>query len=444
MKLFWVFFFVLFSGNVFAQSLIEGEGRFFSKDEDSLVFIKQQLLYQSFRQIVTKEMEALGLDTKVFWQKYEEQFENYFRPVEEKLKEKLRPEESAKNRVEFEKTLRTQKLNALSRYGKIQRAIQSYSIKRMTRSPQVPNSRFMTVEAKVDRKNLTELYMNFIRVGSDKGYEKLFLVTDFQLLNASWTDTGVEIERDFTSVVNEHWKKWLIENGGLGNTEVFIADSSAQSNFDERIQRSESLTDGNEGGELWLKVGLRLNKSSEDLVLQKRTFQVSGEYVLLDSKTNYILDKGDFPIEIGTFSTHDLHQFSSQLASMIYRLPVSFWGKFSQILSSPIPSQFLKVRLTNISNIQDAILVSHLINQYGVVKKANAGLIKAVGSEAEIGVRFFGDGQEMLKMLQGLVGKEIKNKQIESIPNAGPLEWSLRDISGQNQPNEPQQGASST
>lgn len=445
MKFFLIFFFWIGLSTSFAQSAIEGEGKFFSKDEDSLVFIKQQLLYQSFRQIITKEMETLSLDAKVFWQRYDEQFEEYFKPVEEKLKEKHKPEESAKNRTEFEKALRTQKLNALSRYGRLQRAIQSYSIKRMTRSPQVPNSRFMTVEARVDRKNLTDLYMSFIRTGTNSGYERLYLASDFQLINASWSDTGVEIEKDFTSVVNDHWKKWLVENGGLNNTEITVADSSDLSRFDERIQKSDTIIDNSSGpGELWLKVTVRLNKTNEDSVLLKRSFQVSGEYVLIDSKSNFVLDKGDLPTEIGSFSTADLHQFSSQLASMIYRMPVTFWGKFAQILSSPIPSQYLKVKISNISNLSDALAVSSLINQQGVVKKANASVVKALGNEVEIGVRFFGDNNEMMNLLRSLVGKEIKNKVIESIPNAGPLEWSLKALPNADQPVDSQQGANAS
>ncbi|PIP93203.1 MAG: hypothetical protein COW00_11095 [Bdellovibrio sp. CG12_big_fil_rev_8_21_14_0_65_39_13] len=426
MKKLFVLFVFLFSVGAYPQSVQEGEGRFFSKDEDNLVFIKQQLLYQSFKQILTKEMDTLGLDSKAFWQRYEDQFENYFKPIEESLKEKTKPEESAKNRTDFEKALRTQKLNAQARYGRIQRAIQSYSIKKMSRSPQVPNSRFMNVEAKVDRKNLTDLYMSFIKSGSREGYAKLYLMTDFQLVNSTWSDTGVDLESDFTSVVNDHWKKWLLESGGVGISEVIVADNSLISQFENRIHRSEVLaTEQHEAGELWLKVNLRLNKTNEDNVLQKRTFHVTGEYVLLDSQSNFVLDKGDFPTEIGSFSTQDLHQFSSQLASMIYRMPVSFWGKFSQIISSPIPSQFLKIKISNIKNVSDAIAISDLINQIGVVKKATAGLVRLRGNEAEIGIRFFGDGSEMLNMLKGLVGREIQNQVIKSIENAGPLEWSL-------------------
>lgn len=420
---------ILLSVGANAQSVQEGEGRFFSKDEDNLVFIKQQLLYQSFKQILTKEMDTLGLDSKAFWQRYEDQFENYFKPIEDTLKEKVKPEESAKNRADFEKSLRTQKLNAQARYGRIQRAIQSYSIKKMSRSPQVPNSRFMNVEAKVDRKNLTDLYMSFIKSGAKQGFTKLYLMTDFQLVNSTWSDTGVDLESDFTSVVNDHWKKWLLESGGVGLSEVIIADNSLISQFENRIHHSENLaTEQNEAGELWLKVNLRLNKTNEDNVLQKRTFHVTGEYVLIDSQNNYVLDKGDFPTEVGAFSTQDLHQFSSQLASMIYRMPVNFWGKFSQIISAPIPSQFLKIKVTNIKNVSDAIAISDLINQIGVVKKATAGLIRLRGNEAEIGIRFFGDGSEMLNMLKGLVGREIQNQVIKGIENAGPLDWSLSPL----------------
>ena len=39
-----------------------GEGRFYAYDDDSLSFVKNQLLSNAFRNVITKEMKSIGLD----------------------------------------------------------------------------------------------------------------------------------------------------------------------------------------------------------------------------------------------------------------------------------------------------------------------------------------------------------------------------------------------
>jgi hypothetical protein len=60
-----------------AATFVDGEGHFFAKDSDSLSFVKKQLLSSAFRNVMTKELDAMGLDSKLFWQQYDKKFEKY-------------------------------------------------------------------------------------------------------------------------------------------------------------------------------------------------------------------------------------------------------------------------------------------------------------------------------------------------------------------------------
>ena len=53
-----------------ADSFLRGKGRFLSVEGDALSFIKKQLLYKAFRNVIDKKLKLHGLDNKLFWQNF--------------------------------------------------------------------------------------------------------------------------------------------------------------------------------------------------------------------------------------------------------------------------------------------------------------------------------------------------------------------------------------
>ena len=145
--------FSLLTTGLFAasNSSIDGEGRFYAKDDDSLSFIKSQLLHSAFSDVISKELKFLGLDSAQFWKSYDEKFESYFTPIKEQMQKKYgindKPTLDAKKK--FNQRHRLKRLGLKSKYGRLDRAVTSYSIKKMTRSPQIPNSRYINVVLKL-------------------------------------------------------------------------------------------------------------------------------------------------------------------------------------------------------------------------------------------------------------------------------------------------------
>ena len=180
-----------------AEKFVSGEGRFFAQDEDSLSFVKKQLLYSAFRDVLSKEMSAIGLDSGTFWTAYDQKFDNYFEPIKQKLKNTYKivdgEEVSEKQKEAYQKKLRRKKLTLMAKYGRLGRAITSYSIKKMTRSTQMANSRYLNLQAKVNRKLLSSLFRKFTLSSERRRYKKLYLTVNFSLEDMSWVDLGVGV-----------------------------------------------------------------------------------------------------------------------------------------------------------------------------------------------------------------------------------------------------------
>jgi len=204
LNIFVTLFFTLISLNGFAAS-VQGEGRFYANDDDSLSFIKSQVIHNGFIDVISKEILAMGLNKDVFWKKYDDKFEDSFISIDNSLKEKYQVTEESKelDKRNYIKALRVKKLNARKAFGKLPRVVQSYGIKRYTRSQQDPNARYVKLEATINRNLLRKIYYNYVQGKKLSAYGSLFLDINYKLVNCDYTDLGVEKETDFTDVVNK-------------------------------------------------------------------------------------------------------------------------------------------------------------------------------------------------------------------------------------------------
>ncbi|MFX3675476.1 MAG: hypothetical protein ACN6I6_00415 [bacterium] len=432
-----------------AQSTISGEGRFYAGDDDSLGFVKNQLHYQAVRDVITKELKSMGLDDKVFWQRYESKFGEYFQAVENQLKEKyvdasgVVPKEK---KLDFEKALRAKKLEALSRYGRIQGVITSYSVKRMTRSPQNPQSRFYQIEAKTDRRSVNELYIKFTSDEADRKYTTLFVTVDFALSHMTWTDTGVEVGSDFTDVVRDHWRKWL-ENKFAGQIdEIVFTDDTMQRqlreflliprdlDFNQRLENGDSsLTRYGTG--LWLKISMKMDKLREDELLKKREISIDGDVLMIELRTNRSIAQSNFDPEKKLFHTEEAKSFSSSLASMVYSKPLPAFEEARRAMREiSMSRQDFHLKVASLTSIQDLLDVGVLLTNKGVVHQARTEVVGFDGSKGVLNISFRGGRQNLTSFLKGITGAAVGNGKVLQVNPEKPTEMTLMVIEQNEQP----------
>ncbi len=425
------FFSSLFSAN--AATFVDGEGHFYAKDSDSLSFVKKQLLSSAFRNVMTKELEGMGLDAKLFWQQYDKKFDEYFESIKQSLKEKYKiddPNTSQVKRGNYQDALRTRRLNAKATYGRLQRAIISYSIKKMSRSTQMANSRYLSLSARVDKKMLRNFYFKFTREGETRHFKTLYISADFNLKSMTWLDAGVEVESDFTAVVKEHWKTWLKQNLGNYVDNIEIADVVAEEKLKaylalpedagKTIAKSEGAEENSDAGiadpfedSLWLKLSTTLQSMGSNDLLSERKFKVSGDFVLLDLKTNKLVRHFDFVTETKSYKTGDNHQLSSSLASLVYRMPMTDFQEFGNTLVN-LPPKMKRVILTvnNVDTVQDLITLKDFLLNKGLAQRFAPTLQTYTGRDGRISLGYQGDNESVVQVLMKLNNQDIGNKKI--------------------------------
>ena len=428
------------------DNFVSGEGRFVSTDGDSLSFIKKQLTYSAFRDVISKELSAMGHNSEVFWSKYSEKFESYFTPVKENLEKSYGATEekplTGDKKERFKKSLRSKKLTLKARYGKLQKVISSYSVKKMSRSPQYPNSRYMNVQAKVNRKLLNDMFYSFTRGGIRRSYKNLFITVNYSLKDMSWQDVGVELESDFTSVLSEHWKRWFEDKfkGKVSNviltTESEVdkleahlkmpTEASAPlndlNNLSNEIESSQSnaivSVEDEIQDSLWLKVQVKMEKLSEDEIFKKRTFNFGGEYLLFDLKSNRLASHYDFISEDATFSSLEPQKLSSNSASLVYRLPVGKWQSLiKDIVHFPLGQRSFDLEVFGASSVKQIDEVNTYLSTLGLTNNLKVKLESFNRDRALVKIYYKGDVEELKATILKAKDMEVDKKKMINFQN---------------------------
>lgn len=425
-----------------ANGYVDGEGRFYAGDDDSLAFVKAQLTNNAFHDVISKELASMGLDANLFWTKWNARFEAYFEASSDALKQKYGIDDenvSAAKKNEYQKALRIKRLELMARYGELARAISSYSIKRMTRSTQVPNSRFMSLQAKVDRRTLNSIYFDFVRDGESRHFTNVYITGRFTLEGGTWSDVGVAVEKDFTNVVLNHWQKWMSENFKDRASNFIITDESMEQTLQESLKQplmtsvqlanvsSSADSDESKGlfssansaaNGLWLQLNFKLKKIDEDELLSQRTFLVEGNALLLDLKFRRPLMANDYPYMTQDYSTADLTAMSSALASFIYRLPITDLKTVTRDLSRMSSGERLAtLTLEGAPHIGVAQTFITSVVDKGLSQQLSATLKETTPSVTGYYLNFNGESDKLVSLLRSFNNSDLPGDLMVTLPD---------------------------
>lgn len=440
--------------NSFAAKMVFGEGRFYSKDEDSLSFCKQQLLFSAFQEVITKELDEMGLDSKLFWKQFDNKYDEYFMTTEESLKKKYRIDETEeettgktqlseaqikKNKEKFAELLRNKRLINKTHFKNIDGVVSQYKVKKMTRSTQYPNSRYLSLYAKVDREKLNGIYYDLTHVGQIKKFKTLFLTTNISIDGSSWTDVGVEVLNEFQEAIEEHWNKWLLGNLNNYVEKIVVTDESSRRKLSEFFKLSKGIKnisvvkkDTNEvlGGPfedgMWLTVNVTIRKKSSNTLQGTRGFSFYGDYILLDLNDSSLIDYYDFSRPVQNFNYENDIKLRSAVATAIYSIPLDHFNLLKNKLSKlAVKKNSVELKVSHISNLTEIFKLEKILERRGITLQLQSQLIKYNGADALLRLNFVGEADSIKNVLLSLRLTENSDFYIQIPDVQNPFEISV-------------------
>lgn len=408
----------MLSFNLFAQDAYEkGEGKFYSTDDDSLTFIKEELIHLGFQDVISKKLEASGLNKELFWEKYNTQLQAAFKVVEENLRKKFQMDEkpSPAQKESFVRELRQKKLVFKRRFGNLARVITSYSIDKTSRSAQNPKIRYIKLHAKVDEKLLTKIYYNYVQGKKTGDYGTLYIHVDYKLENANYTELGISNEGDFANVVNNAWLKDFARNkpGNIKNIEILQGQKldSLMEYLKLPYERMIQEIPAEFVNSLYLKIDIDIKKVSADLDVNKYEFEFNGGLFLQDLQNLQILSSANFDSDIKDFTlTNKNSKLGNMIATFVYKIPMNAFREVnSSIKNIPPMTSIQRLALYDFQNIKSVYELMDTLKNKGIKYSLNARLESIGNSKAEIIVFYDGVETDLKALLSSI--KSAKSGQ---------------------------------
>lgn len=411
-------FFVLFSFSLYAaDGYIKGDGKFYSTDDDSLTFIKEELIHLGFVDVISKKLNETGLSSELFWQKYEEKFQAAFKSIEDNLRAKYKIDEkpSAKDREAFATELRRKRLVFRRRFGNLKSVIQSYSVDKTSRSAKNPRIRYINIQAKVNEQLLSKIYYSYVQGKKTSDYGTLYIHVDYNLEDASYTEIGVANESDFANVVNNAWLRDFSRTkpANIKNIEILAGEKLdklveyLKLPYERMIQEIPAEFVNS----LYLKVDITIKKKTANLDVNKFVFEFDGGMFLQDLQNLQILSSANFDRETQDFTlTKSNSKLGNMIATFVYKIPMTAFNQVnSKIKNIPPMTSIQRLALYDFKNISSVYELIDLLKNKGIKYSLNARLESVGKSKAEI-IVFYDGMQTDLKALLSSI-KSAKSGQ---------------------------------
>lgn len=404
-----ILIFLLVSNFAFAMDFIKGEGRFRSEDGDGHEFVKSQLIYEGFKNILSKEMDSLGLNKDLFWQKYNEKLDSRYTQVENKLKAALKINEnsSSKERKNFQKILRRKKLRLKEKFGKIQSTISRFAIKKISRSTKYPKSRYIRLEGSVNSSALNKLYYRFVSGNKKSEYGKLYLNLDYELQGTTFSELGVKNEKEFVEVLSDKWIEWLEKNKPQNIGEIeHLSKSRKESLLSfQKMNSEEMLKNAPKDfvNSLLLDIQVKVTREKFDKRKNQYVFKYAGAAYLRDLQSNLIVYTHEFSQEQKEYDMDPEVYLANIIVNHIYNMTI---GSFPQIVSSlkriGTVTSVERLHIQNYPNMRTVLGFIDLVESRGIRYGVKAHIESLSVNRAEVIIYFNGEKSDIKSLLSKL------------------------------------------
>ncbi len=385
---------ILVTFSLYAEDKVEvitGNGQYFSEESESIINIKDQLIHSAFKDIFTKTLVKLNLNSEEFWKKYETSFERTFKPIQISLAKTYHegePKQSEQQKTEYQQKLKEARSREYKNFGGIAKIVQTFSIKELNKDANQPLSRSMIVEAKVKINSVFKIYDEFTG-GTDKnGFDKLYISIDYDL-NADTTIYGVKDLAEISKVVTKSWSDYLKQNGSNTFREIIILESDNVNSYNDSSKMA------------WLKITVKALGYEENRAKETREFTFEMRGLVVDLSNNMPIYAFDKNVVKEKFEINS--DLSSKIATAFYRMPLKNLKEFKdQIYSGVQGNERENILVQNYRNFSTLDKVKELILQKTLKYRSSVSVSSFTLGDVELAIDYSGDKELFRKDLQSL------------------------------------------
>lgn len=252
-----------------------------------------------------------------------------------------------------------------------------------------------------------------------KKYPKLFIVSDIDLINLTWSELVLEKSESFTAPLITSWIKWISGRMPEEVGEVVPCVDTCSDDFYRWLQLPQQQNmevPKDYVNSLWMKVSYTLRKISFKPEINEWTFEWDGSVVLLDANSKVTVASFTIQTETKTWRGLDQKGINSKLASAMYRSALDFLNKSTLKLKETERSDRLsRLVIQGHRSVSDVFSLMELLKKEGVSLGLTSKLDVMGTKEAQIICFYKGEEKSFTDLLSRL--KELKSTQSYTLVN---------------------------
>lgn len=431
------------------EAFLSSQAKFLSRADDSLSLVKKQLIYLGTKELISKELDRMGLQSDLFWLRYQEELEK----EKETLKEKYETRYNIKTgnvsktkRLNFEKVLRLKTLDLERDFGNITQVLDSYKISSISRSSNNPLLRFINIKGRIDRRRLKNLYFNFFKSSDDSSQiSNLYWFSSLKMTQGDWDTFGVSNKEKIISAINNSLLRKLTVGVSDSVDKILFADGLINKKIKSYVSR--------------------LTKKAEDL--EKENGEVTNENIVDDyefSRSSFAEFKGFVSIknvneDLGVIDVEVLHNISiinlfnyepilitkprktsislrkdkdqniaSQLASFLHNQFSGYLPSLTESIKKEAKTgSSSRLVLNGISSVNEILQFQEILRKSGVSLRLDSSINKMNLTTCNLSLQFLGKEEQLRQILQGVSGSRVgSDKIVKLVGDNVPYNFVLR------------------
>ena len=286
-------------------------------------------LLNGMRQAITAELSKNELNSEIFWKKIEDKKIsdadeiNLFRPYFNRF-----------NIVMDKSDANSQKVVEAPGTEQFLKATFSYEF---------------------DAEKIKKFFLETMADAHDEKNKTIYIIPDINITqDMNWMDLGVSKQENFSGVIIDSWKKWA-QTQFKSFTDVVVLEKDFLEKSDQL--NAESVT---------LKWNSTIKKAEVFQDRKSARFEVSAQFVLVNTRSNQSLLAFDFPLQKKEVSITSPKDLSSVLASLVFNLLNSQTVKINSALELNRATSTLSIvdiKLTGKHGLFDITQINSMLSE---------------------------------------------------------------------------------
>jgi len=375
---------IFFSVTVFSNESEVGYGRFLSNNDDSIKFVKQQLLHSVTIDLINKKLIKLNLNKELFWEKFNSKKDEIKNTKIEELKERF---EKRPNVLVEKERLASLKIDRS--FGQLNKLLIKYSILKRSRSLTNKSLYLIKIRGVIDEKKLSRLYNQYMYEHEGNSKLSVYLFLDIKNKDFLWNELNTESKIVYNTLIN--------------NYKNYLKDTFPDLELDIKEITDIQYIKTQPSSGIFIVLKYDILKTADNVEQNETLFNIQMSSLIVDIKLNKRLSSkrqniNDYKFYYATDQSSK--KSLSNFVSTLYQFPLTIISQSKDLYLKSIPKNVFTLNITHFENLSDVYKLREVLLKKLITKQVELSLETISKNNVRLTLKTIGTRAKTLSVIQ--------------------------------------------